>query len=66
MAVSTQFYLDQAADCARNAGSAALDNQRETFLRAAAAWQAMADRAIMVATEREKREAAKGPFPGSD
>jgi hypothetical protein len=59
MSATTQFYLDQAAQCANSAAAAALDNQRDTFLRAEVAWRAMADRAIKVATEREKREAAK-------
>lgn len=59
MSATTQFYLDQAAQCASSAAGAALDNQRDTFLRAETAWRAMADRAIKVATEREKREAAK-------
>ena len=46
MSVSSQFYLEQAAKCARSADDAMLDNQREIFRRSSAAWQAMADRAI--------------------
>lgn len=56
MSASTQFYLDQAAECGRNAQSATLQNQREVLLKAQAAWQAMADRAIRTAAERDRRE----------
>lgn len=59
MSTSTQFYLDQAALCGRNAQTAALQNQREVQLKAQAAWQAMADRAIQTATERDRREAER-------
>jgi hypothetical protein len=59
MAATTQFYLDQAAQCARDASAAALSNQRDTLLRAEAAWLAMAARTSKVATERDRREAAK-------
>lgn len=56
MSVSTQFYLDQAAACGRNALSANLQNQRDVLLKAQAAWQAMADRAIRTAAERDRRD----------
>lgn len=59
MSASTQFYLDQAALCGRNAQAATLQNQREVLLKAQAAWQAMADRAISTATERDRREAER-------
>jgi hypothetical protein len=59
MSVSTQFYLDQAAKCAREAGDALLPNRREVLIRAQASWQAMADKAIRVAAERDKREAER-------
>ena len=59
MSTSTQFYLDQAEQCGRNAQSATLANQREVQLKAQAAWQAMADRAIHTATERDRREAER-------
>jgi osmotically-inducible protein OsmY len=58
VSVSTQFYLDQAAECGRNARLATLPNQRDVLLTAQAAWQAMADRAIKTAAERERREQA--------
>ncbi len=63
MSATSQFYLEQAAKCARSADDAVLDNQREVFRRSAAAWQAMADRAIRTDTERAKRDATRSePF----
>jgi hypothetical protein len=59
MSASCQFYLDQAALCAKSAQGAKLANQRETFVRAGAAWQALADREIDIAAAREKRDAEK-------
>ena len=44
MTVAGNFYLNQVATCAKAANDAALDNQRETYLRAQAAWQVLADR----------------------
>ncbi len=59
MSASCQFYLDQAAMCANSAERATLSNQRETFTRAGAAWQALADREIEITAAREKRDAEK-------
>lgn len=59
MSASTQFYIDQAALCGQNAQSATLANQREVLLKAQAAWQAMADRAIRTASERDRRESER-------
>jgi hypothetical protein len=59
MSASCQFYLDQAALCAKSAQGATLANQRATYERAGAAWQALADREIDIATAREKRDAEK-------
>lgn len=53
------FYLAQAANCARSAAATQLDNQRETYLRAQAAWQALADREIGVKAARDLREAER-------
>lgn len=65
MSVSSQFYLEQAARCVRSASDAALANQREIFERSAAAWQAMADRAIRTDNERAIRDAARGELATS-
>jgi|GEM_PF-742699 len=59
MSASCQFYLDQAALCAKSAACATLDNQRATYVRAGAAWQALADREIEITIAREKRDAEK-------
>jgi hypothetical protein len=59
MSASCQFYLDQAALCAKSAERATLANQRETYTRAGAAWQALADREIEITAAREKRDAEK-------
>ncbi len=53
------FYSGQAEACASAAGAALLDNQRETFLRAEAAWTALAARAIRMEKARAEREAVK-------
>lgn len=44
MSTTSQFYLTRAAECARDAERATLDNVRERCLRAEAAWLSMADR----------------------
>ena len=57
-----EFYFAQAASCARAAADCALPNQRETYLRAEAAWRVLANRESAVRAAREKREAEKvGP-----
>jgi hypothetical protein len=57
MTVSSQFYLTQVVHCARSAAQSTLANERDKFLRAQAAWQALADRELGIKTARERREA---------
>ena len=59
MFASSQFYLNQAALCAKSAAGTLLPNQRETFLRAQAAWQALADREIEIKAARDLRDAER-------
>lgn len=59
MAVSSEFYLDQIAQCAEAAAAATLTNQRNKYLQARAAWQVLADREVLNEASRAKREAAK-------
>ena len=59
MSASGKFYLAQAALCAQSAQGTALANQREKYLRAQAAWQALADREIGIVAARDLREAEK-------
>ena len=59
MTVSGQFFLNQASSCATSAAGSKLANQRETYLRAQAAWQALADREFGLKAARAQREADK-------
>ena len=52
MANSIDFYLTQVAACKAEADRSSLVNVRERNLRAAAAWQEMADK--MLATEKSR------------
>lgn len=56
MSVSGEFYRKQADLCAMSAEASGLSNQRDTLLRAQAAWQALADREFRVKAGREQRE----------
>ena len=53
------FYLARAAEARTDADNAALDNVRDRCLRAAAAWDAMAQRAQRGDTFRAKLAAEK-------
>lgn len=57
MTVPLDFYLEQAAKCAKSAEECMLPNQREIFLRSASAWQAMADRKRSVLEGQAERSA---------
>ena len=59
MSVSSQFYKGQAAMCARSAAGAILANERDKYLRAEAAWQALADREAGIRVARAQREAER-------
>ena len=59
MSATTDFYLARAADCARDAAAATLDNVRERNLRAEAAWLAMANKLMRGEQMRAQREAEK-------
>jgi len=55
MASTSDHYLACAAQSLRDADASTLDNVRERCLRSAAAWEAMADRALKIETERRQR-----------
>ena len=59
MSVPDEFYHEQAALCAQSAAESTLSNQREKYLRAQAAWQALADRDKNIRAVRDRREAAR-------
>jgi hypothetical protein len=56
MRALTEFYLERVAQCADEAKTSGLANQRTKFLHAEAAWQALANRSARnerVQVERE-------------
>ena len=59
MSTHHQFYLDRAADARRDAEAATLANVRERCLRAAAAWDDMANRVARTEKMRAETEAKK-------
>ncbi|HEX8192194.1 MAG TPA: hypothetical protein VF552_04775 [Allosphingosinicella sp.] len=59
MTVQSDFYRARAADARADAEAASLDNVRDRCLRAAAAWEVMADRASRTGKMRERQEAEK-------
>jgi hypothetical protein len=61
MRATSQFFDQQISLCARRAADSALANQRDMFLRAGAAWQALADREMATQAEREKRNPPRAP-----
>lgn len=69
MTITAAFYHDRANEARRDADNASLANVRERCLRAAAAWQVMADRAARanrhrVEDEARKAEVARLEMPG--
>lgn len=59
MATTHEFYRDRAAEARREAEAASLDNVRDRHLRAAAAWDAMAERGERTHRKRIEDEARK-------
>lgn len=59
MSTSRDFYVERAAEARADAAKADLANVRERCLRAAAAWQDMADRATRTDRMRAESEAKK-------
>lgn len=59
MTTTRDFYLARADDARAEAARASLANVRERNLRAAAAWDAMADRALRTERQRAAQEARK-------
>jgi len=59
MSAQSDFYHARAVDARADAESALLDNVRERCLRAAAAWESMADRAARTSRLRDRQETEK-------
>ncbi|MBX3561359.1 MAG: hypothetical protein KF780_06050 [Sphingomonas sp.] len=66
MSTNADFYRARAAEARRDAAASALANVRDRCLRAAAAWEVMADRANRtdrLRAEQESRKAAQAAEP---
>ena len=59
MSATSEFYLARAADSAREAEAATLDNVRERALRSQTAWLAMANRLVRGEAMRDTLAAEK-------
>lgn len=59
MQPTVTFYLEQAAQCGRDAVAANLPNERERYLRSQAAWQKLADQRATTQAERLRIETEK-------
>jgi len=59
MSTTSDFYRARAAESAREAEAAVLDNVRDRCLRAEAAWLAMADRLTRAEDMRAAKESEK-------
>ena len=59
MSITRDFYLTRAAEARAEADRSGLANVRERNLRAAAAWDVMADRAARTEQQRADQEAKK-------
>ncbi|GAA0860871.1 hypothetical protein GCM10009115_01210 [Sphingopyxis soli] len=58
MSATIEFYLTQAGKCSEEAKASPLNQVRDRNLRAAAAWQAMADKLLHSEKLRAEKEAA--------
>lgn len=56
MSATIDFYLAQAEKCTAEAGSSPLSQVRDRNLRAAAAWQAMADKLLHTEELRARKD----------
>jgi hypothetical protein len=57
MSATTEFYIAQADKCRTDADASSLTQVRDRNLRAAAAWQAMADKLLHSERLRAEKEA---------
>ena len=56
-----EFFQTQIDHFTGMAAGSVLPNQREMFLRAQLAWQALADKEVLAQAERVKRDAPRVP-----
>ncbi|PZO87391.1 MAG: hypothetical protein DI623_14865 [Sphingomonas sanxanigenens] len=59
MSLTSNFYLARAAESAREAEQAMLENVRERCLRSEAAWRSMAERLLSSEVGRSRQAAEK-------
>lgn len=59
MSQPVSFYIQQAESCGAAAAESKLDNERDKYLKAQAAWQTLADAAAKTRDEAAKRDAAR-------
>lgn len=59
MSTTSEFYMARAAESARDAANATLDNVRDRCQRAEAAWLSMANRIARSEAMRDARAAEK-------
>lgn len=59
MSLTSNFYLARAAESAREAEQATLENVRERCLRSEAAWRSMAERLLSNEVGRSRQAAEK-------
>ena len=63
MSATSDFYLACAEKSLREATECTLDNVRERCMRSAAAWSAMAERAISIEAGRQARTPTQAATP---
>ncbi len=61
MSANLDFYLSQAEKCRAEAEASILTQVRDRNIRAAAAWQAMADKLARTETARAEKSLANSP-----
>lgn len=61
MSANLDFYLSQAEKCRAEADASILTQVRDRNMRAAAAWQAMADKLARAETARAEKSLATAP-----
>ncbi|MBW8754880.1 MAG: hypothetical protein JF595_12155 [Sphingomonadales bacterium] len=59
MSQPVSFYIQQAANCGSAAAASTLINERDKYLQAQAAWQALADATAKTRDEAAKRDAER-------
>lgn len=63
MAHQSEFYMQQAENCGTAAAAATLANERDKYLQAQAAWQALAAASAKIRDGAAKRDALRAGLP---